>query len=973
MLEKYFIVLTPEDTAFNKANGLGDLEALGETAPIEVGNRIFLDKDEDGIQDANESGIAGVTLRLFSGGTEIASTTTDGEGKYSFGGVNAPDLLDPNTAYEIRIDKGTGTPIANYNLTLQNANSNGSDSIDSDAVDNAGTPTINFTTGEAGENNFTLDAGFIRGITLVGWIDFNRDGVFSDSEAVTLDTDDAQPLVTDGTTPNTLEFTVPPDVEPGVTAARFRVASGLTGDNLDGTTANGALPNGEVEDYMVNLLPVFTISGTVLSDTNAPETNAIDNPGDTPIQGVIINLYADSDGDGVPDTDGNGDLLPPIETKETDGDGNYSFTGLTNGNYVVLQEQPTDYDSVTDADGVDDNSIAVTINGADVTGRDFLEEKVVSIGSTVFEDTNNNGTQDAGETGISDVSVELYDPGADGVVGGGDDTLVASQPTDEFGNYFFDNLSEGNYYVSIPQSNFNAGEALEGTPLSSTTTETTDNPVDGDDNGIQANSGEVTNSPVINLTANSEPNNSVETAQGGNLDDGAGETDGDMTVDFGFTSVFTVSGTVLEDTFEPANNALDPGDTPIAESVTLELFAADGNGNPIGNAIATTTTDTNGFYEFPNIGNGDYVVVQTQPTGFNSVTDSDGAPDNQIAVNVNNGDSTGNNFLEERPAGSVSGSVIDQTSGNGINNVTLNLINNDGQIVDTVTTNNTGDYTFDYVLPGNYTVQQVQPFGYNSVSEVEGGTDGDNPGNDNTVNNRISVTVDLNDPDGGNDVGNDFIEAQARDYGDAPDSQPGTGAGNYQTREADNGASHNVTSGLRIGDNLDTDSGTLQNTTATADDNSAVIDDEDGVNFGSNLQTDDTTYSVDVSVTNNTNQDATLVGWIDFDRNGSFDADEAVSTTIAANSGTTSVPLTWDNDAGNNGEGNGDLPGTGALSGDTIEAGTTYSRFRLSTDASLTGAIDAADSVGNLPDGEVEDHQFDIGSSGAGGGYKYSC
>ena len=595
--------LTPEDTAFNKANGLGDLEALGEAAPIEVGNRIFLDKDEDGIQDANESGIAGVTLRLFSGGTEIASTTTDGEGKYSFGGVNAPDLLDPNTAYEIRIDKGTGTPIANYNLTLQNANSNGSDSLDSDAVDNAGTPTINFTTGEAGENNFTLDAGFIRGITLVGWIDFNRDGVFSDSEAVTLDTDDAQPLVTDGTTANTLEFTVPPDVEPGVTAARFRVASGLTGDNLDGTTANGALPNGEVEDYMVNLLPVFTISGTVLSDTNAPDFNAIDNPGDTPIPGVTIQLFADSDGDGVPDN-----LNAPLDTKETDGDGNYSFTGLTNGNYVVLQQQPGDYDSVTDIDGVDDNSIAVTINGADVTGRDFLEEKVVSIGSTVFEDTNNNGTQDVGETGISGVSVELYDPGADGVVGGSDDTLVDSQPTDNDGNYFFDNLSEGDYYVSIPQSNFAPGGALEATPLSSSNTDNADNQEDGDDNGIQANSGDATNSPVINLTANNEPDNSIETAPGGNLDDGAGETDGDMTIDFGFVPNTGIGDLVFQDL--NGNGIQDPEDFGVdGVGVTLIGGGADGvivddpatpEDEAVDNTTATTTT-SGGFYFFDGL------------------------------------------------------------------------------------------------------------------------------------------------------------------------------------------------------------------------------------------------------------------------------------------------------------------------------------------------------------------------------------
>ena len=38
------------DNAFNKSNGLGDLEYLGEVAPIEIGNRVWDDADADGIR-----------------------------------------------------------------------------------------------------------------------------------------------------------------------------------------------------------------------------------------------------------------------------------------------------------------------------------------------------------------------------------------------------------------------------------------------------------------------------------------------------------------------------------------------------------------------------------------------------------------------------------------------------------------------------------------------------------------------------------------------------------------------------------------------------------------------------------------------------------------------------------------------------------------------------------------------------------
>ncbi|MFM2312704.1 MAG: hypothetical protein RLZZ04_1980 [Cyanobacteriota bacterium] len=390
---------------FGKTAGLGDVEALLDNAPIEVGNRIFNDKDADGLQDANEAGIAGVTVRLFdSSNTEIAYTTTNAEGKYSFGGINAPTLLSPNTNYEIRIDNGTGTPLESYNVTLENADSNNRDSIDSDVVDNAGTPTISFTTGNAGQNNFTLDAGFTQGVTLVGWIDFNRDGVFADTEAVTLDTSNG--LNTDGTA-NTLEFAVPADLESGPTAARFRVASGLTGDTLDGTTPNGAAPNGEVEDYVVNLVPTYKLSGTVYNDTNAPDANGIE-PADTTIAGVTVELF-NVDAAGNP-------TGAVIATQTTDATGKYEFTDLTDGKYIVVETQPANYGDVTDVDGGTDNKILATIAGADSVNNDFLEEALYKLSGTVYNDTNApdaNGI-DPTDKPIDGVTVELFKADASG-------------------------------------------------------------------------------------------------------------------------------------------------------------------------------------------------------------------------------------------------------------------------------------------------------------------------------------------------------------------------------------------------------------------------------------------------------------------------------------------------------------------------------------------------------------------------------
>ncbi len=45
-----------DDGSQGKSAGLGDLELLTDPAPVEIGNRVWLDSDRDGIQDANESG-----------------------------------------------------------------------------------------------------------------------------------------------------------------------------------------------------------------------------------------------------------------------------------------------------------------------------------------------------------------------------------------------------------------------------------------------------------------------------------------------------------------------------------------------------------------------------------------------------------------------------------------------------------------------------------------------------------------------------------------------------------------------------------------------------------------------------------------------------------------------------------------------------------------------------------------------------
>ena len=104
---------------FGKANGLGDLEALCNAQPLEIGNRVWTDTNGNGKQDAGEAGINGLTVDLYKGATQVGTTTTANGGQYYFTTANvnlngATGIL-PNMAYEIRIATAQG-PLSNLIL-----------------------------------------------------------------------------------------------------------------------------------------------------------------------------------------------------------------------------------------------------------------------------------------------------------------------------------------------------------------------------------------------------------------------------------------------------------------------------------------------------------------------------------------------------------------------------------------------------------------------------------------------------------------------------------------------------------------------------------------------------------------------------------------------------------------------------------------------------------------------------------------
>lgn len=279
------------------------------------------------------------------------------------------------------------------------------------------------------------------------------------------------------------------------------------------------------------------------------------------------------------------------------------------------------------------------------------EELPMSLGSTVFNDLNNNGLLDGMEMGISGVMVELlFDANGDGVIDGDETTPLAVATTDPDGNYFFGELQPGRYLVQIPATEFAVGAVLEDATSSvDAATSSMDNQVDNDDNGLQSGGASTTvTSPFIFLDLGLEPTDGTgandESGSGSTQDNLVVDENGDMTVDFGFFTPIepvAVGDTVFFDM--NANGLQDAGDTGV-EGVTVTLFTADGievTLDASGEPVMPATTDPNGFYEFINLPPGDYFVVfdiataaggdfydfTGQNAGGDEANDSDADPD----------------------------------------------------------------------------------------------------------------------------------------------------------------------------------------------------------------------------------------------------------------------------------------------------------------------------------------------------------
>ncbi|MBK8092610.1 MAG: TIGR02597 family protein [Verrucomicrobiaceae bacterium] len=143
-------------------------------------------------------------------------------------------------------------------------------------------------------------------------------------------------------------------------------------------------------------------------------------------------------------------------------DGNYAFTNLVAGSYVVKENQPVDYVSVSDGDSTpdtplapvdstnspSDDIIAVTTSpGETDSGNDFIEERLYDLCGQVRYDSDRDGSLIDPDVGLSGFSIRLYqDTDSSGGYTTGD-VLLNTKITDTNGDYCFNDLPSDEYIV----------------------------------------------------------------------------------------------------------------------------------------------------------------------------------------------------------------------------------------------------------------------------------------------------------------------------------------------------------------------------------------------------------------------------------------------------------------------------------------------------------------------------------------------
>jgi len=674
-----------------------DNDATGVYRNASIGDLVFLDQDEDGLQSAEDVGLSNVELILFNeNGLSQETVLSDTEGKYSF------DNITPGK-YVIQ---------ANFpNDFLATIYQNGDENLDSDLIDLGDfyfTDTLNICSGQFIDN---IDFGLVNNFAEIGGVVFTDqlvDGQRDTSDpgisqiSVTLFASNGSEVATTNTAADgsyIFENVLAGDYFLVFDVGDLIVTTANIGDDL---TDSDVIENvGIVSTDIITLTPgesnqtvfagvyeLVSLGDFVWADDNRNGVQDATEPG---IADVVVNL--------------NNELNQLIAKDTTDTNGIYGFSDFLPGIYYVEFEYPQDLTAtvntstdltinsdITDANGTGTTDLIVLTSGENNLDIDAgLGLAGAEIHGEVWIDIDGDEMQSAVDTLLPNIPVDLFN--AD------NNALVFSTTTNQNGKYSFKPLDDGNYYVE-----FHIADTLL-----FVTPSVGDESVDSD----------------------------VETTFGAGTTDVISVVIGDVVLDVD-AGVVDARSQISGQVFIDKNGDGINNDTEInLETYTVNLF------NVNDEIIKTVTSDIDGNYVINDISTGEYYLSFSVADNF-EFTVADVAGDDTIDSDVTDRVAGITDVftlgIQDAQAydagvyelGSIGDFVWFDTNGNGLQDtndsgvefVNLTILNMAGEAVDVVNTAADGAYLFDGLAPGRYWIFIQAPLGL-KATEYQVGNNAD--------------------------------------------------------------------------------------------------------------------------------------------------------------------------------------------------------------------------------------------------------
>ena len=588
--------------------------------PASVGNFVWFDANKNGLQDADEAGVPGVTVTLTDGagnpvidldGNPVKPVTTDANGKYEFTNLMPNvDRIVANAGEENY--KIVFTVPAGYSATKSYAAADGEK--DSNGADSS-------VTLAQGQNDETVDFGLVAdgtiGDTLFWDVDNNGGSAPSGAD---------KPLA--GVTV-TLTYTTPAGVQKTLT----------TVTDADGHYSFKDLAPG---DYVVTVDKTSLASACpeCTAQTHAPSGNL------TASEGQELSLTSKVT------------LSPGVMTNN---DQDWAFTGVANTAIVKAIADPTEVPAGGFTPGTSVTyTLTLTNEGPSPATGVIAQDKLPS--GVTFVSAQGDGTYDAA-TGKWDLSSEVIEKDAtrtlritvtvDASAAGSVVTNTATiEKQDQIGDKKSDNTSSadltagytiaGKLYndadASFSSSDSEAPYAgvtvallkKDGTPV-----------LDKDGNPVTAVTdaegkysfpglplGEYTVSvvdPTSGPLAGTKPTEAYTGRYKTTADVTIAEATGSVIdVNFGFVKPASLGDYTWMDV---NRDGIQDADEPALPGVTVTLTYEDGSAvtDASGNVVTAKTSDANGKYSFENLLPGGYKVSFQAPAGYEATTSDAGA------------------------------------------------------------------------------------------------------------------------------------------------------------------------------------------------------------------------------------------------------------------------------------------------------------------------------------------------------------